>query len=199
MVRPQAMLFFVLFAGAAACEKQAPPPNPNQAPQGLPPSPQALQNVHGGSDPHANLHGDPHAGMAMGGSDIDPNQRMPQIPEDPTKFLEGTIDVAPALKDQVKPGDILFLMVKQVGPDGQPMRMPLAVDRLDVATLPTKFRLTNANAMMAGMPFEGNVFVIARVDRDGEARTREHGDLEGQVRATIPQKDLKLVLDTPVK
>jgi hypothetical protein len=53
--------------------------------------------------------------------------------------------------------------------------------------------------MMLGTgKFEGAVVLTARVDRDGEARTKEAGDIEGRVSATIPQGGLKLVLDTPV-
>jgi hypothetical protein len=37
-----------------------------------------------------------------------------------------------------------------------------------------------------------------RVDRDGEAMSRKPGDIEGSVRAKIPARGLKIVLDTPV-
>ena len=60
------------------------------------------------------------------------------------------------------------------------------------------FTLSGKNTMMPGTKFEGNVAVIVRVDRDGEATTRAKGDIEGQVRAKIPARGLKIVLDTPV-
>jgi hypothetical protein len=52
--------------------------------------------------------------------------------------------------------------------------------------------------MIAGSKIEGQVAVTARIDRDADAMTRTAGDLEGIVKTTAPQKDLKVVLDTEV-
>jgi hypothetical protein len=106
--------------------------------------------------------------------------------------------VAPALKDQVKTGDVIFLSARAVDPQtGETQRTPIAVDRIDVSALPIKFRLTSANSMMGG-ELKGNVLITARVDRDKEAMTRQPGDIEGTAKATVPAGDLKIVLDTPV-
>jgi cytochrome c-type biogenesis protein CcmH len=112
--------------------------------------------------------------------------------------LEGTIEVAPALAAQVKAGDIIFLSARAVDASGAVQRMPLAVDRLSVGALPMTFRLTAENAMVPGAVFAGSVQITARVDRDGEAMTRTAGDIEGVVKAEIPARGLKIVLDTPV-
>jgi hypothetical protein len=130
---------------------------------------------------------------------IDPHQRMPEPQNvDPNLVLEGTIDIAPALKDKVKPGDVIFLSAKRVE-GGQVQRMPLAVDRLEVTSFPLPFRLTGANVMMAGTEFKGDVALTARLDRDHEATTRSPGDIEGTLRAAIPAKGLKVVLDKEVE
>ena len=43
------------------------------------------------------------------------------------------------------------------------------------------------------------VHVFARVDRDGEARTRASGDVEGAVDAQVPAKGLQLKLNHRVE
>lgn len=194
-----------------ACDKasQPPPPTGAAAPTGLPsegtpmakgePGGAAPTNPHAGVDMGGGAVGaDPHAGLDMGGGSPH-GSAPPTTPVDPNQVLAGTIDVAPALKAQVKEGDILFLSVRSVGADGTVQRVPIAVDRVDVGKLPMPFELTQANVMMQGLKFEGNVQITARLDRDGEATSREPGDVEGLLKASIPTKGLKLVLDTPIK
>ena len=66
--------------------------------------------------------------------------------------------------------------------------------------LPSKpFELSSKQVMVAGTPFAGPMQITARVDKDGEAMTRKEGDVEGTARVTVPQKDVQIVLDTPVK
>jgi hypothetical protein len=190
------------------CEKSPPSSGTEQgAPSGLPqgempaathptptPTPTPSDDPHAGlgmDNPHGG--GDPHAGMDMGGTSPVPTN------VDPNMVLEGSIAVSPKLKDQVKPGDILFLSVKSVDEAGTPQRIPIAADRQDAATFPMPFKLTGANTMMQGTKFEGDVLLTVRVDRDGEAMSRKPGDIEGSVRAKIPARGLKIVLDTPVR
>ena len=169
--------------------------------------------VHGDSaDPHAGLDMgaagvDPHAGVAMGGQNPHGSGGMQGTmpaagPLDPNSVIEGVIDVAPALKDKIKPGDVIFLSAKLYdAATGELKRGPLAVDRLEVAKLPQPFVLSNQNQMMAGAKLEGGVKVAitARVDRDVDVLTRNPGDLEAVVKTAAPQKDLKVVIDTEVK
>jgi len=206
-----ALIATVGLALAAGCDKNA---TPGPAPDPVVARPTAEQggaqaNPHGdlGANPHgdlsANVHDDLGAADPQGGEmpndDIHSGMRMPEAQFDPALALDGTIDVSPKLKDQVKAGDILFLFAKAVDPDtGKATGAPLAVDRLDVQTLPVPFHLDGGNVMIAGLKLEGNVVLFARVDRDGEARTREKGDVEGTLAATVPAKGLKIVLDTPV-
>ena len=196
----------VLALAGAACDKSDSRPAGSQgtAPTGLPqgepppPSPTAVANPHAGGMPGA----DPHAGLDMGGGGMGGPDMHGQSPVpkdvDPSMVLEGTIEVSPKLKDRVKAGDILFLSVKSVDEAGTPQRIPIAADRQDATTFPMAFKLTGANTMMQGTKFEGSVLVTVRVDRDGEAMSRKPGDIEGSVRAKIPARGLKIVLDTPV-
>ena len=149
-----------------------------------------MDNPHGGAaadNPHGGMPTDgTHGGAAAAGA-----------PVDPTMVLAGTIDVAPALKAKVKPGDILFLKANGVGPDGDLLRPPIAVDRAQVgAAWPIKFKLSGENDVMMAGKFEGKVVVNARIDRDGDAMGGgQPGDIEGNVSATVPAKDLKIILD----
>ena len=129
---------------------------------------------------------------------------MPPADPDPAapasgEAVEGTIDVAPALKDQVKPGDVIFLVARAVDASGEVQRMPVAVDRLVAGAFPLAFKLSGANAMVAGAPFAGPIQVTARVDKDGEAMTRQPGVVEGLVKVTVPQREVQITLDTLVK
>ena len=168
---------FMFVLVLAACDKSAsaPPPNTQQATKGLPPIGQGPAPAATPATPAA------PAPAAGGGT------------------LEGTIVVAPALADQVKPGDTLFLVARAVDASGNVQRMPVAVDRAQVTSFPLAFKLSAGNVMVAGTPFAGPMQLTARIDKDGEAMTREPGDIEGTVKVTVPQKGITITLDTPVK
>jgi hypothetical protein len=156
----------------------------------------------GGGDPHAGMDmggGDPHAGMDMGGAPEleppDPNRAI-----DPSQFLRGKIVPTDETKALIKPGAIVFLSVRPVEPtSGEVIGSPLAVARLDVQTFPLVFSLDGNNAMSKGTDFKGDVVIVARVDGDGEAKSKEPGDVEGSVRAKIPADNLTLSLDTVLR
>jgi hypothetical protein len=191
---------------------QAPPPLGGGGAAGRAADPHAGLDMAG--DPHAGLDmaGDPHAGLAMGGDphaglDLADDPAMaglrppdPDRPIDPSKFLRGRITATPTTAPAIEKGAILFLSVKPIDPtSGDVIGGTLAVDRIDIGALPVEFALTEANSMVDNTLFAGDVIVTARIDRDGEARTREPGDVEGRVRARIPAGGLELVLDTIVR
>jgi hypothetical protein len=173
----------------------------------------------GGGDPHAGLDmggGDPHAGVDMGGGDPHAGLDMGEGAEDPamaaieppdparkidaSKFLRGKLVATAETSKLIKPGAIVFLSVRPIEPtSGDIIGAPLAVDRIDVTSLPLEFVLDETKAMSAGTGFDGDVLIVARVDGDGEARTKEPGDIEGQVKARIPAKGLTLSLDTVLR
>ena len=168
----------------AGCDKgsSAPPPNTRQAVKGLPPA-EAPQAGHPALPPgHPPTGGEAASAPPAGGDAV-----------------SGTLTVAPALKDQVKAGDTIYIVARAIDASGAVARTPVAVDRLVAGTFPMPFQLSAANAMVAGSPFAGPMQITARVDKDGEAMTREEGDVEGTVKVTVPQKDVQITLDTPVK
>lgn len=104
--------------------------------------------------------------------------------------VSGTVTLAPALREQARPQDTVFVVARAAeGP-----RMPLAVLRAQVKDLPLSFTLDDRQAMApgAGLSSATQVVVTARVSRSGQAAPQA-GDLEGQS-APVPvgAKDLRI-------
>ena len=206
----------------AGCDRKKPdglPPAPDwQAPVAAPPSgtmpgtpsgPAARVDPHagvpgapplggGGGDPHAGVPGAPPLGGAgsadtMGLPPPDPNR-----PVDDSKYIAGTVDVPAALRSKVPSGAAIFLSVRaRDAATGQGVGTPLAVDRLvSTGTWPLSWKLTEAQAMVGGTGFAGEVVVSARFDQDGDAMTKQPGDVTGKAAATIPAAGVAIVLDT---
>lgn len=90
--------------------------------------------------------------------------------------VSGTVLLAPALKDQARAQDTVFVVARAAeGP-----RMPLAILRAQVKDLPLSFTLDDRQAMAAGAGLSSatQVVVSARVSRSGQAAPQP-GDLEG--------------------
>jgi hypothetical protein len=120
----------------------------------------------------------------------------PERAVDPEKFLRGTLKPTAATKARVPPGAVIFLSVKRADPaTGQPTGASLAVKRLQLSAWPLWFELTGADAMIGGTAFDGDVVITAWSDQDQDAIGKQPGDVQGQVRAKIPARDLELVLD----
>jgi hypothetical protein len=159
------------------------------------------------SEPHSSPTGDqdPHANLDMGSGESDPQMAAmdppdPDRPIDANKFLRGKIRADAQVADAIKSGAVLFLSAWPVDPStGEVLGAPVAVAKLTVDKLPAEFELSEHDAMAAGTRFDGDVVITARVDGDGEARTKEPGDVEGRVQARIPAKGLDLVLDTALR
>jgi hypothetical protein len=201
-------------AAAAAAQGEAQDPHAGMG-MGNPHAGMGMGDPHAGMDmgnPHAGMGmGDPHAGMDMnagggdGGAGLDVMQLglPPPDPErsiNPDKFLRGTLKPAAATRERIPPGSVIFLSVKRADPaTGQPTGASLAVKRLQLSSWPLWFELTEADAMIGGTAFDGDVVITAWSDQDQDAIGRQPGDVQGQVRAKIPAKDLVLVLDKVVE
>lgn len=175
----------------------------------------------GGGDPHAGVPGAPPLGGGGGGGGADPHAGVPGAPPlggnaavdvaamglpapdpdrvvDPAKFIAGTIDVPAAMRARVPAGAAIFISVRTLDPaSGEGRGAPIAVDKL-VATgaWPLAWKLTEAQAMVGGTAFGGDVVVSVRFDQDSDAMSKQPGDLTGKVKATIPSAGLAVVLDT---
>ncbi len=158
-----------------------------------------LGSSGGAVDPHAGVPGAPQLGGGGGGDVADLGLPAPDPGRaiDPSKVLTGTVGLGAAHQGKVPAGSVIFLAVRAVDPaSGQGVGMPLATDKLVVGSAwPLTFRIDEAKAMVGGTAFSGDVVVMARFDQDHEARSKQPGDIVGQVRATIPAQNLAITLD----
>lgn len=86
-------------------------------------------------------------------------------------LLKVRVDLADALKANVKPDDSVFIFARATS--GPPM--PLAVKRLTVADLPAEVELADADAMMPQLKLSNfpEVQLVARVSRAGQPTAGE--------------------------
>ncbi len=108
--------------------------------------------------------------------------------------IAGRVTIAPALADQVRPTDVLFVIVRR--PQGAPR--PIAVKRIDSPKFPVEFEITNADLMIQGSELRGMVDVVARLDRDGQAGPPQPGDLEGKYDKNptlVGGRDVEITID----
>ncbi len=210
------MVRFLLVAAAltalASCKDK-------QKTEGLPPAQEwsastgsmpAAPGAAVGNNPHAktvNPHGDsqpdlppdhppidnPHGGgtdvSKMGLQGPDPNRAI-----NPNNRIKGVIKVHAKAKDKVAAGGAVFIIVKK-SVDGAPSGPPLAVDKLTWSKDELPFEMTEKQAMIAGTELTGEVVVSARYDQDGDALSKQPGDVAGSVRVKIPADKVTLTLD----
>lgn len=90
-------------------------------------------------------------------------------------LLTVTVDLAPALKDKLAPGDTLFVFARQV--DGPPM--PVAAKRLPVSAFPVTVPLGDSDSPMPTLKLSQlpQVQLVARIAK-GNGPAAQPGDLE---------------------
>jgi cytochrome c-type biogenesis protein CcmH len=94
--------------------------------------------------------------------------------------IRGTISVAEELRGRVREGAVLFLIARRDGAGP-----PLAVRRIASPRFPLEFSLGPEDRMIQGLPFAGELRISARLDADGNALSRQPGDLEGRAERTV--------------
>jgi cytochrome c-type biogenesis protein CcmH len=113
--------------------------------------------------------------------------------------ITGTISIDPKLKQAVHPQFTLFIIARSGEGGGGP---PLAVKKVDRPIFPLSYSLGAENVMMQGRPFSGKVIIVARLDKDGNAATRDPGDLTGEYKKNpveVGSKNIDIVLDQIAK
>ncbi|HEX9101132.1 MAG TPA: hypothetical protein VF997_02955 [Polyangia bacterium] len=172
-------------ATAGGGETALPPGHP-QLPPGHPPM--------GGTAGGATMGGPAMGGAAPSGAF---GGATPGGAFDPKTVLAGVIKLDGKIKDKVAPGDVVFVVARKYEEGATGPGTPLAVQKLTVDKFPLKFSLDSRDAMLAGTTLSGRVVVTARVDKDGDAITKNPGDVTGQTKPVEPpKKDLVLSLDT---
>lgn len=94
--------------------------------------------------------------------------------------IRGRLELAAELEGQVPRGGVLFLVAKS--PAGGP---PVAVQRVPEPSFPLDFEIGPNDRMIEAIPFTGPLLLTARVDADGNATSREPGDLSGAAAAPV--------------
>jgi len=158
---------------AVAPGSGAPPGHPGGAPSG---HPGEFPPAHPGGLPP----GHPPAGDAP-----------PAQPAAPTGAVElaGTVTLAPGVS--AAPGAVVFITVR---PEGQTRGPPSRVKRLP-ASFPLTFSISDAESMIAGMPFPPSAQLTIRVDADGNAMSKEPTDPQASVVVTAGRTDLAIQLE----
>ncbi len=116
---------------------------------------------------------------------------------DPKTVLSGVIKVTDKLKSKIAAGDTIFVVARRYEEGSTAPGTPLAVQKLAADKFPLKFSLDSRDAMLAGTSLAGKVVVTVRVDKDGDAMTKNPGDVTGQSKPVEPpNKDVVVQLDT---
>jgi hypothetical protein len=106
--------------------------------------------------------------------------------------LSGTIRITSELEGRVPAGAVLFLIARTGG--GGP---PTAVRRIPSPRFPLDFEIGPDDRMLATLPFAGPFQLTARIDADGNAMTRNPGDLQGEAEGSFAPgaSDVAIVID----
>ena len=88
--------------------------------------------------------------------------------------IEGRVELAEGLSGRVPPGAVLFVIARR-GSAGQPM----AVKRIASPRFPLDFAIGPGDRLTEAVPFDGPLQLTAMLDADGNATTRNPGDLQG--------------------
>ena len=124
----------------------------------------------------ADLEGSPHEGVpppggsgaaSSGAGSASPPRAAGDAPGEERK-VAGTLELDPSLADQVAPGTVVFITLRDASFGAGP---PLAAKRIVARSFPIPFEIGSADAMR-GDPIPDSVLVEARADSDGDPMTR---------------------------
>lgn len=106
--------------------------------------------------------------------------------------VQGSIEIAAALKAKLKPEAVVFVFAQPLGGQG----MPLAAFRASAGELPIRFEFDDTMTLGgAKLSDHKQVRLVARVANSGQP-TAAPGDLEGRIeKAAVGSRNLKLVID----
>ena len=112
--------------------------------------------------------------------------------------VSGTITISDALKSKVKPGSVIYVIARPAGVKKGPTVAALRVDSTD---FPIQYAMSEKNLMVTGAALEGKLDISVRLDQDGDAGTRQKGDLSGSCKknpVSVGATDADIVLDTEI-
>jgi cytochrome c-type biogenesis protein CcmH len=170
--------FFVLaiaLVATAGCDRRVESFVPGEKPQ----TPDLAKIFPEGADraarPDAEMPSRPGRGAAPVGERVAP--------------IEGTIEIAPELVGSVPPNAVVFLMIRS--PSNGSL---VAAKRIGAPRFPLAFSIGSDDRMSATTPFASPLLVTVRIDADGNATTRDVGDLLGTSAETHAPGDRGVVV-----
>jgi hypothetical protein len=178
-----ALALAVAFAAAAGCSKHddasrpsaVPPMDPNAAPAPAAPQP---------------LTAPPPSAQAAPGQPA-----APAAHDDPGASIKGKIVLSAAIA-KTKPQGTLYLTARRPSDNPEARGTLIAVKKLPATTFPLAFEMTAADMPFQTGPFEGDLVLTARIDRDGDPMTHEKGDAFGGLpKVRVGAQDVKLTID----
>ncbi|OGQ90269.1 MAG: hypothetical protein A2289_20235 [Deltaproteobacteria bacterium RIFOXYA12_FULL_58_15] len=110
-----------------------------------------------------------------------PQAKMPALPAVAGGEISGSIAIAKELEQDAKAGDAIFVMARNAATGSL-----VAVTRVQASEFPIAFQLEGNAAMHNNTALAGKVRLEVRLDKDGDAMTREAGDLVGEVAQLVP-------------
>jgi len=122
-----------------------------------------------------------------------PGLNLGNLPPPPEGAISGVINVAPSVASKVKPGASIYVIARNGATNAA-----VAVIRLTVPDKwPLPFTLSGSHTMQPGSGLFGKVKVEARVDMDGDAMTKNPGDVVGEIPelVEVPKSNVVLTLD----
>jgi len=115
----------------------------------------------------------------------------PPAAEGAAAAVTGTLSLSPELRGRESKAAAIYLIAR-----GAQSGQIVAVRREAAGTLPRPFRISGADAMVAGTAFAGPLDVTARLSRSGDAMPGP-GDVEGTVKGVaVGATGVAVVLDT---
>lgn len=113
-------------------------------------------------------------------------------PLDPNAVITGTVKLKDGLA--MRGTGTLFVITRPKGMTGGP---PLAVKRVEDPVLPIRFEMSQANVMIQGNRFEGDVTVTAKWTKQDSPLSSSPGDLStsAPLDVKVGARDLELILD----
>lgn len=178
----------VALALALGCDRNIEPYDPAEEPREpdlsriFPEGATRAAQARPGMPPAPGQGGPPMPGAPAAPSAAGPGSDAPPV--------TGTLRLAEGLTPP--PGGVLFLIARRGGAGP-----PLAVKRIPDPEFPLEFSLGPEDRMIQAMPFAGPLTLSARVDGDGDASSREPGDLQGALADPVDPgaSGIELLLD----
>jgi cytochrome c-type biogenesis protein CcmH len=130
---------------------------------------------------------------AAGGQNT-PAAGAPAAPSASAK-ISGKITLDPKLQANVDSNAALFIIARPAGGAAGP---PLAVRKIEKPVFPLSYSIGQENVMMQGTLFAGKINISVRLDKDGNAMTREAGNVLGDYRQNpvdVGSQSVDIVLD----